>query len=111
MRFCKYPVPSTPSHGRRQVLKFGGLGAGALAMPLAGTAAGLAAQGKQAPHAYAGPGYYLYPAWGEPALYYVSEVPAAQGGSTLAFRDPVAGTLLWTQSLAVEADFAGRLQA
>lgn len=55
-------------------------------------------------NAFAGDGLYLYPAWGQPRLY---EVRAA--AQQLEFRNPGTGQLLWTQSAAVDASFAGRV--
>lgn len=93
---------------RRRLLQLGVLGASAA--PLANAMASLGGQTSQGTQAYTGPGYYLYPSWGNPALYHVSEVPGPQGaGTTLAFRAAASGRLLWTQSLAGEACFAGRL--
>ena len=91
---------------RRRLLQLG-----ASAVPLVATGAvGGNETGPVAPQAYSGPGYYLYPAWGTPALYHVSAVSHASTGTTaLAFRDPVGGELLWVQSLPGAADFAARL--
>lgn len=102
------PIPAVPDPGRRRLLQLGAVAASAL--PVAGANAALARPAAQLQEGFTGPGYYLYPAWGEPALYHVSELPAAHAGlRTLAFRNPASGKLLWTQSLAGEADFAGRL--
>lgn len=49
-------------------------------------------------------GLYLYPAWGEPRLYAVQ----ASGGC-LEFRNPGSGQLLWTQTAAFHAHFAGKV--
>ena len=57
--------------------------------------------------AYDGAGIYLYPGWGEPRPYLV--LPALGRAQTVEFRDPVAKTLLWTQSLALCGDFAGKI--
>ena len=56
---------------------------------------------------YDGPGLYLYPRWGQPRLYLI--VTAAEGGQGVEFRDPVSSAVLWTQSLALCGDFAGKL--
>jgi len=57
--------------------------------------------------AYDGAGIYLYPGWGEPRPYLV--LPAAGSVKTVEFRDPVAQTLLWTLSLSLCGDFAGKV--
>jgi len=56
---------------------------------------------------YDGPGIYLYPAWGEPRPYLV--LPATGRQSMLEFRDCNSAALLWTQSLALHAEFAGKV--
>jgi hypothetical protein len=96
------------SPGRRRLMQAGLLGLPATS--LAGVGRALASAAEAGTQAYAGPGYYLYPAWGDPVLYYVSELSGSPTPATLAFRDPASGRLLWTQSLAGEAVFAGRLQ-
>lgn len=97
------------SPGRRRLMQAGLFGIPATSLVGMGRAlAGSAQSGEQV---YAGPGYYLYPAWGDPVLYHVSELSgSATTPAMLAFRDPASGRLLWTQSLAGEAAFAGRLQ-
>lgn len=102
-----HSTPLDPS--RRRVLQFGSFAA---VLPMAPVLqAGLPAVQHAAPsEAYSGPGYYLFPHWGEPTVYHVSEdfdAPAAE--PRLAFRNPHDGTLLWSQSLHGEALFAGKL--
>ncbi len=57
--------------------------------------------------AYDGPGIYLYPGWGAPRPYLVR--PADGSGQGLEFLDPATETVLWTQSLCLCGDFAGKL--
>jgi hypothetical protein len=95
--------------GRRRVLQFGSFAA---VLPMAPVlqAALPAAQHAAPTEGFSGPGYYLFPHWGEPMAYHVSEdsdAPAAE--PRLAFRNPHDGTLLWSQSLHGEALFAGKL--
>jgi hypothetical protein len=57
--------------------------------------------------AYDGAGIYLYPGWGEPRPYLV--LPALGRAHSVEFRDPVLQTLLWTLSLSLCGDFAGKM--
>lgn len=54
--------------------------------------------------AFEGDGLYLYPAWGQPRLYGVNV-----SGGRLEFRNPGSGQLLWTQTAALDACFAGKV--
>lgn len=102
-----YSTPLDP--GRRRVLQFGSVAA---VLPVAPVlrAALPAAQDSVTTEAFSGPGYYLFPHWGEPTLYHVSEdLDAPPGEPRLAFRKLRDGTLLWSQSLHGEARFAGKL--
>jgi hypothetical protein len=51
---------------------------------------------------FGGEGIYLYPAWGQPRPYAVRA-----SGTLLEFRNPGSGMLLWTQSIGLDAGFAG----
>ncbi len=57
---------------------------------------------------YAGEGIYLYPNWGAPRPYAVSLVGTAGARQMLEFRNPGNEQLLWTQSPALDDQFAGR---
>lgn len=52
-----------------------------------------------------GAGLYLYPAWGKPRPYLVTDKP----GGMLAFSNPGTGKLLWVQSHAMDHVFAGKI--
>ncbi|MDY6984102.1 MAG: hypothetical protein SV422_13540 [Pseudomonadota bacterium] len=58
--------------------------------------------------AFDGDGLYLYPAWGEPRLYAVQASSSSSSGR-LEFRNPGSGQLLWTQTAALDAHFAGKV--
>jgi hypothetical protein len=53
---------------------------------------------------FAGPGLYLYPAWGQPRLYQVRA-----RGDRLEFSNPGSGQLLWTQSAQLDPAVAGKV--
>lgn len=90
---------------RRTLVKAGVWGA--MLVPMARV---LASRGTKPPGSgFAGAGYYLYPAWGEPRLYLV--IPDATGLQSVEFRDPDSGVHLWTQSLSLTGDFAGKVAA
>ena len=87
---------------RRELLGAGVLAAGAwstVAMPGFG--------GPVTTLAYDGAGIYLYPGWGEPRPYLVR--PAAGPGQSVEFCDLATQSVLWTQSLSLCGDFAGKL--
>lgn len=52
---------------------------------------------------FAGPGLYLYPAWGQPRLYHVRA-----RADLLEFSNPGSGQRLWTQSAQLAPAFAGK---
>ena len=54
-------------------------------------------------------GIYLYPNWGAPRPYMVNLVECAGQAQMLEFRNPGSRQLLWTQSAALNEQFAGRL--
>lgn len=58
---------------------------------------------------YDGPGLYLYPGWGSPRPYLIR--PVAGSADTVEFRDPASWALLWTQSLLICGEFAGKLSS
>lgn len=65
-----------------------------------------------AANSFSGQGHYLYPSWGQPRAYLVQEaVPVNNTDRViqLEFRNPSTGQLQWTQSLAGEAVFAGKV--
>jgi hypothetical protein len=59
---------------------------------------------------YSGEGIYLYPHWGEPRPYQVSLAAGHGRSQMLEFRNPGSQQLLWTQSLALDGRFAGKLK-
>jgi hypothetical protein len=60
---------------------------------------------------FAGDGIYLYPNWGAPRPYAVSMVATTGASQMLEFRNPGNHQPLWTQSLALDDQFAGKLVA
>jgi hypothetical protein len=62
---------------------------------------------------WSGPGLYLYPHWGQPRAYQVTQAPGpdSRTSPTLEFRDAVSETLLWTVTQAPEIRFAGKICA
>ena len=57
---------------------------------------------------YSGDGVYLYPHWGQPRPYQISLI-VDSGAQLLEFRNPGSQQLLWTQSFALDSQFAGKL--
>jgi hypothetical protein len=60
---------------------------------------------------FEGDGIYLYPNWGAPRPYAVSLVATTGAGQMLEFRNPGNQQPLWTQSLALDDQFAGKFIA
>ena len=60
---------------------------------------------------FSGEGLYLFPAWGQPRVYLVTLTPGVskQEPAALEFRNPASGDLQWTQTLAGESLFAGKI--
>ncbi len=87
---------------RREMISAAILSAGAWVSQGAAGAAKTAAS-----LAYDGPGIYLYPNWGEPRPYLVMPVHGSE--QAVEFRDPASKALLWSQSLSICGEFAGKL--
>jgi hypothetical protein len=78
-----------------------------LALPLFSAGDLLVADARQT--RYMGEGIYLYPHWGAPRPYLVSLVADAGKGKMLEFRNPGDQNLLWSQSPALDGQFAGKV--
>jgi len=59
------------------------------------------------------PGLYLYPHWGQPRAYRVTQAPGPDSSihPALEFREPASGKLLWTVTQTSDIRFAGKICA
>ena len=94
------------AYSRRLLLQTSLMGCGIGSVGSVLSAFVMAEQGTVRCH-FSGPGFYLYPHWGEPRPYLVTQ--ATVSTPTLEFRDPASKRVLWTQTLSLTDGFAGRL--